>query len=68
MNDERDTPKLDPDQPLKIDVDPEDALRGLLKVDPNEPIEQDQPLKDQGDGLGMASSNRGRASESPGDE
>lgn len=34
MADERDKPKSDPDQPVKIDLDPEDALKGLLEVDP----------------------------------
>lgn len=51
MPDERNKPELDPDQPVKIDLDPEDALKGLLEVDPDELVEQDEPLKDQGDKL-----------------
>jgi hypothetical protein len=51
MPDERDKPKLDPDQPVKIGLDPEDALKGPLEVDPDEPVPQDEPLKDQGDKL-----------------
>jgi hypothetical protein len=39
------------DEPVKIDLDPELALRALLKVDPDAPVGQDQPLKDQGDAL-----------------
>jgi hypothetical protein len=47
-------------EPLKLGLDPEDALRGLLKVDPDappanpnaaEPVEQDRPDKDHGDKL-----------------
>jgi hypothetical protein len=43
---------------VKIDLDPEDALKALLKVDPDappakrnedEPVEEPEPLKDQGD-------------------
>jgi hypothetical protein len=50
----------DMDEPVKIDLDPEVALRGLLKVDPDappaernedEPVEEPEPLKDQGDPL-----------------
>lgn len=52
MRDEQDAPKLDPDEPVKIDLDPELALRALLKVDPDaKPVPQDEPLKDQGDPL-----------------
>lgn len=47
-----DKPKLDPDQPVKIDLDAEDALKGLLDVDPDGLVEQDEALKDQGDELG----------------
>jgi hypothetical protein len=50
----------DRDEPVKIDLDPEDALRALLKVDPDappakpnadEPVIEPEPLKDQGDAL-----------------
>ncbi len=51
MRDEQDTPKLDPDEPVKIDLDPELALRALLKVDPEAPVVQDESVKDQGDAL-----------------
>jgi hypothetical protein len=37
-------PKPDPkrDEPVKIDLDPEDAFRALLKVDPNaEPVDDE---------------------------
>jgi hypothetical protein len=51
MRDERDAPKLDPDEPIKIDLDPEEAMRGLLKVDPDELVPQDEPDKKQGDEL-----------------
>ncbi len=49
----------DPDR-LKIEGDPEEALRDRLKVDPDappakrnedEPVEEPEPLKDQGDPL-----------------
>ncbi len=34
------------DEPLKIDLDPETALRGLLKVDPEaEPADEDSELR-----------------------
>jgi hypothetical protein len=48
------------DEPVKLDLDPEVALRALLKVDPDappakpnedEPVEEPEPLKDQGDPL-----------------
>jgi hypothetical protein len=48
------------DEPVNIGLDPEDALRNLLKVDPgappakpnaDEPVEQGEPVKDQGDAL-----------------
>jgi hypothetical protein len=48
--DEKPTPR-DMDEPVKIDLDPEVALRALLKVDPDAPIAQDEPVKDQGDPL-----------------
>jgi hypothetical protein len=35
------------DEPVKLDLDPELALRALLKVDPDAPVAQDQPDKDQ---------------------
>ena len=41
----------DMDEPVKIDLDPEVALRALLKVDPDAPVSQDEPAKDQGDAL-----------------
>ena len=41
----------DRDEPVKIDLDPEDALKALLKVDPKaEPVEQD-PSPPHGDKL-----------------
>ncbi len=41
------------DERVSIPLDPEDALKGLLKVDPEaEPVPQDGPDKDQGDKLG----------------
>jgi hypothetical protein len=56
-----DDPKYDErDEPVKIDLDPEDALKALLRVDPDappakrnedEPVVESEPLKDQGDGL-----------------
>ena len=48
------------DERVSIPLDPEDALRALLKVDPDapppkrnedEPVEEPEPLKDQGDPL-----------------
>lgn len=39
------------DEPVKIDLDPEIALQALLEVDPDAPVPQDEPLKDQGDPL-----------------
>jgi len=51
MPDDAPTPD-ERDEPVKIDLDPETALRGLLKVDPDKPVPQDAPLKDQGDALG----------------
>jgi len=41
----------DRDEPVKIDLDPEVALRALLDVDPDAPVPQDEPVKDQGDPL-----------------
>jgi hypothetical protein len=50
----------DDEERLSIDLDPEDVLRALLKVDPDappakrnadEPVEESEPLKDQGDAL-----------------
>jgi hypothetical protein len=55
-----DKPKDERDEPVKIDLDPEDALKALLRVDPDappakpnadEPVEESEPLKDQGDPL-----------------
>jgi hypothetical protein len=41
--DERTKPKHDMDEPVKIDLDPEVALRALLKVDPDaEPFKPEQ--------------------------
>ncbi len=52
MADEKPDPKPhDRDEPVKIDLDPEVALRALSKVDPDAPVPQDAPLKDQGDAL-----------------
>ena len=50
----RDEPKPtreEREEPLKLDLDPEEALRGLLKGDPDAPVPQDEPLRDQGDKL-----------------
>ena len=51
---------VDRDERFKIEGDPEDAPRELLEVDPDappakrnedEPVEEPEPLKDQGDPL-----------------
>lgn len=43
----RDEPKRDLDERTKIDLDPEEAIRALLNVDPeSEPVE-DEPTEDQ---------------------
>jgi hypothetical protein len=48
---EQDDPTLDSDEPIKIDLDPEEALKALLKVDPQaEPVEDD-PAPPHGDPL-----------------
>jgi hypothetical protein len=48
------------DEPVRIDLDPEVALRALMKVDPDAPpatlrgdapVVESEPLKDQGDPL-----------------
>jgi hypothetical protein len=39
------------DEPVKLPLDPEQAIRGLAAVDPDAPVPQDEPLKDQGDAL-----------------
>jgi hypothetical protein len=40
------------DEPVKIDLDPEQALKGFLKVDPEaEPVDDD-PAPPHGDPLG----------------
>jgi hypothetical protein len=40
------------DEPIKIDLDPKTALRGLMAVDPEDkPVPQDESVKDQGDQL-----------------
>jgi hypothetical protein len=45
-----DKPKpRDMNEPVKIDLDPDEALRALLEVEPEVPVPQDEPLKDQGD-------------------
>ncbi len=53
-------PKPDMDERVSIPLDPEDAMRALLRVDPDappakpnadEPVEEPEPLKDQGDPL-----------------
>lgn len=41
----------DMDEPVKLPLDPEQAIRGLAAVDPDEPVAQDEPVKDQGDAL-----------------
>jgi hypothetical protein len=50
----------DPDERFSIEGDPDDASRDRLKVDPDappakrnedEPVEEPEPLKDQGDPL-----------------
>jgi hypothetical protein len=52
MGDEKPPTPADRDEPVKLDLDPELVLRALLKVDPDELVPQDEPLKDQGDKLG----------------
>jgi hypothetical protein len=42
----------DMNEPVKLDLDPEVALLALLEVDPDAPVPQDEPVKDQGDALG----------------
>jgi hypothetical protein len=39
------------DEPVAIPLDPEEALRGLLNVDPDAPVVQDESEKKQGDPL-----------------
>lgn len=39
---EKDKPAPDRDEPVKIDLDPEEALKALLKVDPDAPVEADE--------------------------
>ena len=54
-DDSRQKPKAD--DRLVIDMDPEEAVRRLLQADPSaippedEPVPQDEPLKDHGDAL-----------------
>lgn len=46
-----DDPALSRDEPVKLDLDPEEALKGLLKVDPEAlPADQDEEPP-QGDPL-----------------
>lgn len=54
------------DERLSSDLDPEERVHGLLKVDPDAPpakrnedgpVEEPEPLKDQGDPLGPADEN-----------
>jgi hypothetical protein len=33
------------DEPVAIPLDPEEALRGLLNVDPDAPVVQDEPTR-----------------------
>lgn len=51
----RKLPRDERDEPVKIDLDPEEAMKALLKVDPDgpparrnedEPVEEPDPLKD----------------------
>jgi hypothetical protein len=60
MPEDKHPTKDERDEPVKIDLDPEVALRALLKVDPeappakrnaDEPVVEPEPLKDQGDPL-----------------
>jgi hypothetical protein len=51
MPEDKQPTKDERDEPVKIDLDPEVALRSLLKVDPEAPVPQDEPLNDQGDKL-----------------
>lgn len=51
MADEHMPKAHDVDEPVKLDLDPELALRALLKVDPDAPVAEDEPAKDQGDKL-----------------
>ena len=51
MPDEQKPKPRDMDERVSIQLDPEEALRGLLRVDPDAPVPHDEPLKDQGDKL-----------------
>lgn len=42
----------DIDEPVNIELDPELTLRALAHLDPDAPVAQDEPAKDQGDALG----------------
>jgi hypothetical protein len=51
MADEKHPTSDERDEPVKIDLDPEEALKALLKVDPQaEPVEDD-PAPPHGDKL-----------------
>jgi hypothetical protein len=51
MADENKPRAEDRDEPVSLPLDPEVALRGLPKVDPDKPVPQDEPDKKQGDEL-----------------
>jgi hypothetical protein len=64
MPEDKQPTKDERDEPIKIDLNPEVALRALLKVDPDappakpnpdEPVVEPEPLKDQGDPLSDSS-------------
>jgi hypothetical protein len=52
---EREQPTKDErDEPVKIELDPDEALRAIMATGPHPdhaPVEQDEPVKDQGDAL-----------------
>jgi hypothetical protein len=53
MSDDKQKPtEHDVEEPVKLDLDPELELRALRNVDPDAPVAQDEPVKDQGDKLG----------------
>jgi hypothetical protein len=63
MPDTENPQQEDRDEPVKIGLDAEEAIRALLKVDPDappakpnadEPVVEPEPLKDQGDALNDA--------------
>jgi len=50
MRDEKHPTPAERDEAIKIDLDPEATLRGLLKVDPEtEPADEDSELRHDGE-------------------